>query len=151
MCYFHGVLKCQNFDWIWVYTFTTESILLHLLSYWCHKVLKKYIGKPHSKMLIKRRFVPKKIVAYYLECFRIWLLSPKKTCIYTKFNFLLTTVNHPASVMELFGTIHSFLYKQLGLGHRPQRCLYFRRFWGSKLLNGCLVVWPSTLCLQGMY
>ena len=26
-------------------------------------------------------------------------------------------------------------------------CLYFQGFWGSKLFNGCLVVWPNDLCL----
>ena len=31
-------------------------------------------------------------------------------------------------------------YKQLGLGFSLQSCLYFQDFWGSKLLNGCLVV-----------
>ena len=43
-----------------------------------------------------------------------------------------------------------FFYKQLGLGLSPQGYLYFQRFWGSKLLNGCLVVPPSNLCLQGI-
>ena len=88
--------------------FTTKSILLSL-------VRNKYIGKPHSKMLLKRRFVPKEIVAtlnvlgydYYQQ----------KSCIlmlYFSFNMLyisearLATVGHPASAMELFGTIHSF-------------------------------------------
>ena len=52
----------------------------------------------------------------------------------------LVTVYHPASAMELFGTIHSFFYKQLGSGLSPQSCSYFQVFWGSKLLNGCLVV-----------
>ena len=36
--------------------------------------------------------------------------------------------------------------KQLGSGLSPQICLYFQGFWGSKLLNGCLVVSPSNLC-----
>ena len=41
-------------------------------------------------------------------------------------------------------------YKQLESGLSPQSCLYFPGFWGSKLLNGCLVVRPSNLCLQGI-
>ena len=41
-------------------------------------------------------------------------------------------------------------YKQLESGLRPKSCLYFPGFWGSKLLNGCLVVRPSNLCLQGI-
>ena len=39
-------------------------------------------------------------------------------------------------------------YKQLGSGLSPQSCFYFQVAWGSKLLNGCLVVWPSNLCVQ---
>ena len=30
-------------------------------------------------------------------------------------------------------------YKQLRSGRTTQSCLYFQGFWGSKLLNGCLV------------
>ena len=41
-------------------------------------------------------------------------------------------------------------YKQLESGLSPKSCLYFPGFWGSKLLNGCLVVRPSNLCLQGI-
>ena len=41
-----------------------------------------------------------------------------------------------------------FFYKQLGSGLSPQSCLYVQGFGGSKLLNGCFVVWPSNLCLQ---
>ena len=43
-----------------------------------------------------------------------------------------------------------FFYKQLGSGLSPQSCLYFQGFWVSKLLNGCLVVLPSNLCLRGL-
>ena len=35
---------------------------------------------------------------------------------------------------------NTFFYKQLGSGLSPQSCLYFQDFWGSKRLNGCLVV-----------
>ena len=41
-------------------------------------------------------------------------------------------------------------YKQLGSGLSPEACLYFPRFRGSLLLNGCLVVRASNLCLRGM-
>ena len=41
-----------------------------------------------------------------------------------------------------------FFYKQLGSGLNPQSCLFFQVAWGLKLLNGCLLVWPSNLCLQ---
>ena len=41
-----------------------------------------------------------------------------------------------------------FFYKQLGSGLSPQSCLFFQVAWGLKLLNGCLLVWPSNLCLQ---
>ena len=52
----------------------------------------------------------------------------------------LATVDHPASAMEFFEKIHSFFYKQLGSGLSPESYLYFQSFWGSKLLNSCLVV-----------
>ena len=44
-----------------------------------------------------------------------------------------------------------FFYKQLGSGLSPQSCLYFEGFGDSKLLNGCLVVWTSNLCLRGIH
>ena len=33
-----------------------------------------------------------------------------------------------------------FIHKQLRSGLSRQSCLYFHGFWGSELLNGCLVV-----------
>ena len=39
-------------------------------------------------------------------------------------------------------------YKQLGSGLSPQSCLYFQGLPGSKLINGCVVVWTSNLCLR---
>ena len=39
-------------------------------------------------------------------------------------------------------------YKHLGSYLSPQSCLHFQCFWDSKLLNGCLVVWLSNLCLR---
>ena len=42
------------------------------------------------------------------------------------------------------------LYKQLGSGLSPERCLYSPGFWGSKLLNGYLMLRPRNLCLRGM-
>ena len=46
--------------------------------------------------------------------------------------------------------LHLRFDKQLVSGLSPQSCLYFQGFWGSKLLNGCLVVWPSSRCLRGI-
>ena len=43
-----------------------------------------------------------------------------------------------------------FIYKQLGSVLSSQSSLYFQGFLASKLLNGCLVFWPSNQCLQGM-
>ena len=51
-------------------------------------------------------------------------------------------------VSEKNGRAYTFLYKQLGSGLSPQNCLYLQGFRGPKLLNGCLVVWPSNLCLR---
>ena len=36
--------------------------------------------------------------------------------------------------------MHLAFYEQLGPGLSPQSCLCFQDFWGSKLINGCLVV-----------
>ena len=36
--------------------------------------------------------------------------------------------------------IQLFFYKQLRPGLNPESCLNFQGFWGSKLLNGCLMV-----------
>ena len=43
-----------------------------------------------------------------------------------------------------------FFYKQLESGLSPESCLYSQGVRGSKLLNLCLVVWPSNLCLRVM-
>ena len=52
--------------------------------------------------------------------------------------------------MFKFNITFTLFYKRLESGLSPQSCLYFQGFWGSKLLNDCLVVWPSNLCLQGI-
>ena len=57
-----------------------------------------------------------------------------------KFNF--------CRVFLLCYTFCVFFYTRSGLS--PQHCLYFQSFWGSKLLNGCLVVLPSNQYLQGI-
>ena len=41
-----------------------------------------------------------------------------------------------------------FFNKQLDSGLSPQSCLHFQVFWDLKLLNGCLVVRPSNLCVR---
>ena len=40
--------------------------------------------------------------------------------------------------------------KQLGPVLSPLSWLNFQGFWSSELLNGCLVVLPSNLCLRGI-
>ena len=45
---------------------------------------------------------------------------------------------------------NTLFYTQLGSARIPQSCLFFQDFRGSKLLNGCLIVWPSNLCLLGI-
>ena len=95
-------------------------------------------------MLLKRRFVPKKIVAtlnvsgydYYHQ----------KTCIlmlYFSFNMLyisearLGTVGHPASAMELFGTIHSFFFISNLVWPQSSKLLICSRFFE---IESCLMV-----------
>ena len=41
-----------------------------------------------------------------------------------------------------------FLYNQLGSGPSPQSYLYSQDFQGSKLLNGCFLVWPNKQVLS---
>ena len=52
------------------------------------------------------------------------------------------------------GYVENFIpkhfHKQLGSGLSPHISLYFQGFQGSKLLYGCLVIWPSSLCLRPM-
>ena len=43
-----------------------------------------------------------------------------------------------------------FISSQGQVSQVLQSCLYFQGFWGSKLLNGCLVVCPSSLCLRAI-
>ena len=43
-----------------------------------------------------------------------------------------------------------FFHKRLGSGLSTKRCLYFQGVPVSKLLNGCLVVWPFNLGLRGI-
>ena len=43
---------------------------------------------------------------------------------------------------------HTFYFhKQVESGLSPQSCSYFQGCQDSKLLNDCLVLWPSNLCL----
>ena len=62
---------------------------------------------------------------------------------------VILLINHNASeiIITLFLYTY-FSYKQLGSDHIPQSWLYFQGFWGSKILNGSLVVLPSHLCLR---
>ena len=47
--------------------------------------------------------------------------------------------------------MHLFLFiNNYGQASALEVALCFPDFLGSKLLNGCLVVWPSNLCLQGI-
>ena len=53
-------------------------------------------------------------------------------------------------IFNCFFFVHLLFYKQLGSGLRPQSCLYFKGFWGSKLFNGCFGIWQKNLRLLGM-
>ena len=88
-----------------------------------HKLYHRYIRHQRNKVDFLQ----------YLLCF---------LTVHQKFSFSLFQSN----VHKFQYTL--FFYKQLGSGLSPKGCLYFQGFWGSKLLNGCLVVWPNNLCLQ---
>ena len=55
-----------------------------------------------------------------------------------------------ARLTSILWTYTYFLFKQLVSGLNPQSVLYFQGFQSSKLLNGCLMFWPSNLRLRGM-
>ena len=58
--------------------------------------------------------------------------------------------NKPLLIKTFNDNYTYYFYKQLGSSLSPQSYLYFKGFWGSKLCNGCLVVWSNKLCLRGM-
>ena len=62
--------------------------------------------------------------------------SSKHFCFYS--NLLFSKFSSQMQIITLF-------YKQLVSGLSLQNCLYFQGFRGSKLLNGCWVVWLSNL------
>ena len=68
--------------------------------------------------------------------------TPHFRCVTACFNTWLGQLPRRASSTRIF------FYKQLGSGLSPQSCLHFQAAWGSKLLNGCLVIWSRNLCLQ---
>ena len=81
----------------------------------------------------------RKIVNVSLNyCFRNWLSD----------HFTLSVIVLPECINFLVPGVHlkSVLRSVLG----PRSCLYFQGFWGSKLLNGCLVVWPGNWGLLGI-
>ena len=77
-----------------------------------------------------------------------------EVAIYFKCPSFQVTLDHKSENQRWFhkngktiSYTYTFVYKQVGSGPSPQSCLYFQGFWGSKLFNGCLVVWPSHICL----
>ena len=68
-----------------------------------------------------------------------------------KSNYSTLNITCHNTGQRLFCELHLFFYKQLGSGLSLYSCLYFQGFWGSKLLIGFLVVWPSNLCRRGIH
>ena len=54
------------------------------------------------------------------------------------------------AIFEKIRIIQLQNYKHLEPGLSPQSWLNFQGFWGSKLLNSCLVVAPSNICLRAI-
>ena len=68
-------------------------------------------------------------------------------------NSVTVLLSDTSSMHKIFNALSDYtytFYKQLGSGLSPQGCWYFQVFWGKKLLNVCIVVWPSNLCLRGI-
>ena len=51
---------------------------------------------------------------------------------------------------RFFLSKYTFFYKQLESGISPQSCSYLQSSWCAKLINCCLVVWPSNLCKSSL-
>ena len=87
----------------------------------------------------------------FLKFVEFWWKSiiHDKTILWIVFSPIIKMVNIVRNTQD--GTnIQLFFYKQLRSGLSLKSCFYFQGFWGSKLLNGCFVVWPSNLCLRGI-
>ena len=73
----------------------------------------------------------------YLQIITSWIYLP------SMFHLLFFCKWYNVNITHLF-------FKQLGSDLSPEKCSYFQGFWGSRLLNDCLVIWPSNLCLRGI-
>ena len=78
----------------------------------------------------------------FLKFVEFWWKSiiHDKTILWIVFSPIIKMVNIVRNTQD--GTnIQLFFYKQLRSGLSLKSCFYFQGFWGSKLLNGCLVFW----------
>ena len=90
----------------------------------------------------------KQITYFILDSFQnIWNVTKKSH--FSKVLFL-TQIFYFLCESRQYSPTPNIGRKHLGSGLSPQICLYFQGFWGSKLLNSCLVVSPRNLCLQGI-
>ena len=111
-----------------------------------------------SKNLFQKIFDPLKSSAVLLRKLKARLRISKAQPSVSKTRLRDCVITQPmlsqsATVLHRcfhMGVLKYTFFKQLRSGFHPQSCLYFQRFWGSKLLSGCLVVWPSNLCLRGI-
>ena len=78
-----------------------------------------------------------------------------KNTFYTEHLWTTASEHFYAGIIKDVKNEHTYtqalhFFKQLGSVLSPQSCVYFQSFRSSKLFNGCLVVWPSNLCLHGI-
>ena len=99
-----------------------------------------------------------KVRLYHLASLRRWLLKAFYFLEHTEYDRGKLKDGLPL-IYQIFDNIDYALFlsvtlillcKHLGSDLSPESCLSFPGFRGSKLLNGCLVVRPSNLCLLGM-
>lgn len=81
-----------------------------------------------------------------LESYLYWADIGKRNFIICTTNIYLFKVSKSRYMLARYSTY--LFYEQQGSVATPQSCLYFRVFQGSKLLNGCLVVWLNKQILK---
>ena len=76
------------------------------------------------------------------SCFVCWDKKNVSVTVKTTSSYDVLLLNFSKNIffITLISVHFIFLYKRLGSGFRPQSCLFFQVFQGSKLLNRCLVV-----------
>ena len=126
-----------KFDCLGKYTAVVDLDCIICIMIHCFKEQKRKYLAFQSSLPKKYRNLPRESLRYH---------GNFRETIKTHINIGNEIEKLLANLRIAFG----FFYKQLMSGFSPESCWYFQGFRSSKLLNGCLVDWPSNLCLRGM-